>query len=88
MAFDDLVEYYREIVERGWASWVHGMKDNFSPIIPPRWEKRTQKVSEDRQVTIAWDPEQFTDTLGDQNTGVSVFRNAQFSVMLFPVLVA
>lgn len=84
----DLTEYYNKIRERGWGCWVHGVKQAFIPIVHPGWQKKTQKISEDRQVTISWDPMRFTDKLADQNVGVDVFRNAKHKVMLFPVLVA
>lgn len=84
----DLTEYYKNIRARGWGCWIHGVKQAFNPIVHPQWQKKTQKISEDRQVTITWDPMRFTDKFADQNVGVDVFRNAQYKVMLFPVLVA
>lgn len=85
---EDLASYYDKIRERGWGCWVHGVKQAFVPILHPDWQKKTQKISDDRQVTVSWDPMRYTDTLGDQVTAIEVFRNAKYKVMLFPVLVA
>ncbi len=85
---DDLTEYYVGIRERGWGCWVHGMKQAFIPMAHPNWQKKTQKVSEDRQVTVTWDPSRFTDAIGDTHTAVEVYRNTKYHVLLFPLLVA
>lgn len=81
----DLTAYYKVIEDRGWGCWLHGMKAGFIPKVLPTWTKRTHKVSDDRQVTVAWDPAKFTDEIGDQQQLVEVYRNKTHRVVLFPV---
>lgn len=88
MPEEDLTSYYDKIKERGWGCWVHGVKQAFAPITYSQWEKKTQKVGEDRQVTICWDPSRYTDVVGDLITAIEVYRNTNHHVLLFPVLVA
>lgn len=84
---NDLKDYYHTIRDRGWGCWIHGMRSgNFAPQIVPGWKKRTQVVSPDRQVSVAWDPKRFTDQLGDEHRQlVEVFKNELYRVVLFPV---
>lgn len=85
----NLEDYYNAIHERGWACWIHGMKAGFIPQITKGWRKRIQKVSDDRQVTVCWDPTRFTDdtaALADNHEMIEVYRNETHRVVLFPAV--